>query len=242
MIALQPLAVDEEGRCGIDLKLVMGYLARLHDLAEQLLVGEALVELVLGDAGLPRDLQELILGVDSGNSPVLLRREHGVDHGIIAVVAGAAGEHEGGGGEVVERELAQHVAGLARVDIFGFELREDLSLELRAVRTGHGGVLHDGVGRVGRADDDVGKGTGRQEHGHIRIDLVFVRDLSAALVKASAPVIDARRDRERHEDADRDHQGLVWGGFFGLAHWLSSTRFGSISGISGLRPYCRRLD
>jgi hypothetical protein len=56
VVALQPLAVDEEGRGRIDLELFMRDLPRLHDLAEQFLVGEALVELLLGDAGLPRDL------------------------------------------------------------------------------------------------------------------------------------------------------------------------------------------
>jgi hypothetical protein len=38
VIPLQPLAVDEEGRRRIDLKLVIGDLAGFQDLAEQLLV------------------------------------------------------------------------------------------------------------------------------------------------------------------------------------------------------------
>ena len=195
-------------------------LALFDDLAEQVLVGEALVELLLGDAGLPRDLQQLLLGVAPRSGPGLLRLEQGVDHGVIAVVAGAAGEHEGCGGEIVERELAQHVTDLAGVDIFGLQLGEHFGLEIGAVRAGHRGVFNDGDGRVVLADDDVGQRARGHERGDVGVGLVLAGDVSA-LAEASTPVIDAKGDGDRQHEAEHDIEGPVGGGFLGrLGHWL----------------------
>ena len=78
-------------------------LAHVLDAGQQLLVREALVERLLGEAGLLGDRhqrRDRLL-----DRPCLLLREHRVDHCVIlrrVEFAGTARQHEGGSGEIVE--------------------------------------------------------------------------------------------------------------------------------------------
>src|SRR5262245_40791457 len=97
------LAVDENRRRRVDAELGGGPLARLFDVVEQLLIRQALLKSLLGEARLLGDLlerrQRLL------DRPALLLAEQGLDHGEVFSVAGAARQHRAGGRERVEREL-----------------------------------------------------------------------------------------------------------------------------------------
>ena len=209
MVALQPLAVDEEGGRRIHLEDLIAPRPGIHDLFEQVLVGEAFVELVLGHAGLARDQQELVLAVGAGNRPGCLGREQGVDHREVAVVSGAARQHEGGDREIIEGELAQDIAGLSGVDIFGFDLRQDRRLEQGAVRAGHRGVFHDGIGRIRRPHHHLRERAGGHQVGNARVDLVLVRHSLGVLVESAAGVVHAPGHGRRDHHADQNQHGFA---------------------------------
>src|SRR5262249_59586971 len=63
MVALHPFAVDEEARRRIDLELFVRLLAHGDDFVEQVLVGDALIELLFREPGLARDEQKLVLAL-----------------------------------------------------------------------------------------------------------------------------------------------------------------------------------
>ena len=127
VVALQPLAIDEEGRRRSRPETSHWPISRVFTiLPNSSLSARHWSNCSLEMPACRAICRSFSLASHAGHRPGLLRREHGVDHRVIAVVARAAGEHEGGGGEIVERELAQHVADLAGVDIFGLELAETL--------------------------------------------------------------------------------------------------------------------
>src|SRR5262249_59837181 len=86
--AAQLLAIDEEGRRGLDVELRCATLAHLFDAVEDLLVLEALVEARLGEAGLLADGQQW--PQRPLHRPGALLLEQRLDHGEIAVLAAAA--------------------------------------------------------------------------------------------------------------------------------------------------------
>src|SRR5581483_3253563 len=104
------LAIDEEGRRGVDAEGVGGTRADGRDVVQQLLVGEALLERLLGETRLLGDFQELGLGVAAHEGPLVLLGEERGDEGERLAVARAAGEHRGRSRQVVQRELAHDEA------------------------------------------------------------------------------------------------------------------------------------
>src|SRR6266566_8570855 len=114
--AAKCLSIDEKGRCGIDVELLRSARALFHDALLHLVIRKALIEGLLGEAGLLGDrehrLQRLL------HHPILLLREEGVDQREIFVLAGAAREHRGGEGERIERKFPEDEAHLAGIDVF----------------------------------------------------------------------------------------------------------------------------
>ena len=87
------------------------------DLVEQRLVLQAVLDLLLAQAGLLADPRQRLRGVL--HHPVVLLPEQEVDDGEIfrrVVLGDAARQHRAGRGLDVEREFAEHVADLAGVD------------------------------------------------------------------------------------------------------------------------------
>src|SRR5262249_15741417 len=149
--AAENLAIDEEGRRGVHIELRCRPRAGFLDAGEHLLIRQAFVEALLGEAGLLGDgehrLQRLL------HHPVLLLREEGLDQRKIFVLAGAARQHGGGGGQRVERKFPENEANLAGIDVFLLQLRVRRLVEMAAVRAGHRGIFDDGDrGIVGALD------------------------------------------------------------------------------------------
>ena len=124
------------------------------DLVEQRLVLQALLDRLLAETGLLADPDQRFSGVFQ--HPVVLLLEQHVDHGEIfacVVLGDAARQHRASRGLDVEREFAEHVANLAGVDVFRFDLRKHGFVKGGAMRAGHRrefGDRHRGVGRTER--------------------------------------------------------------------------------------------
>src|SRR5262245_17711423 len=120
------LAVDEQGRGRAHAELGRGPLARLFDVVEQLLIRQALLKALLGEARLLGELlerrQRLL------HRPALLLAGQPLYHGEKLSLAGAARQHRAGGGERVERELAEDETHFSRVDDALLEFREGLGV------------------------------------------------------------------------------------------------------------------
>ena len=159
----QLLAVDEEGRRRVHAELLGAARAHGGDVIEELLVGQALVEALLGEARLLGHLEELGPRVAAHEGPGLLRVEQRADQRENLVAARAARQHRGARRQVVERELAHDEAHLAGVDVLLLERREHGVVEVGAVAAGHGGVLHDRDGRVVLAEHEVGQRAGLRQ-------------------------------------------------------------------------------
>src|SRR5262245_7223310 len=153
VLAADLLAVDEEGRRRLDPIGVRRLVADRHDPLGEILVLEAFVEAVLADAGELGDLAEL--GARFLARPHLLLLEQHVEHREVFFRRGAARQHEGGKGEIIEWELAEDELDLAGVDELGLELRKHILVEGGAVRTGGRGIFDDGDRCVGLAEDLV---------------------------------------------------------------------------------------
>src|SRR5262245_30764160 len=114
--AAKHLAVDEEGGGGIDAEFLRRARLCLLEGVEHLLIREAFVERLLGEAGLLGDgkhgLERLL------HHPILLLRKEGFDQREKFVVAGTARQHGGGGRERIERKFPEDEAHLAGVDVF----------------------------------------------------------------------------------------------------------------------------
>ena len=112
----------------------------------------------LAQSGLLADPRQRLGGVFQ--HPVVLLPEQHVDHGEILsgiVLGDAARQHRARGRLDVEREFAEHVADLVGVDVFRLDLREDLFVEVGAMRAGHRGIFGDRHGGVGGAQRHVGQ-------------------------------------------------------------------------------------
>ena len=105
----------------LTLNLLAARVRDFLDAIEHLLIRQAVVEALLGEAGLLGDrkhrLERLL------HHPVLLLRESVSISGKYLSLAGAARQHGGGGGERIERELAEDEADLAGIDVFLLHLR-----------------------------------------------------------------------------------------------------------------------
>src|SRR3954447_3943089 len=93
--AAQLLAVDKEGRRGLDIELLCRALAHVLDAIEDLLVFQTFIETCLTEAGLLADSHERLQG--ARHRPCALLLEQGLDHGEITLLAAAARQHERGG-------------------------------------------------------------------------------------------------------------------------------------------------
>ena len=60
MLSGHAFAIHEERRRRVHLKHVVRALALIDDLLEQILVGEAGIELLLGESGLARELEQVV--------------------------------------------------------------------------------------------------------------------------------------------------------------------------------------
>src|SRR5262249_8740374 len=91
--AAKHLAIDEKGRRGIDVELLRRAVLRFLEAVEYLLIRQAFIEALLGEAGLlgngEHRLQRLL------HHPLLLLREQRVDQREVFVLAGAARQHGG---------------------------------------------------------------------------------------------------------------------------------------------------
>src|SRR6516165_711545 len=162
--AAEHLAVDEKGGGGIDVEFVRRARLGLLEGVEHLLIREAFVKRLLGEAGLLGDgkhgLERLL------HHPILLLRKEGFDQREKFVVAGAARQHGGGGRERIEGKFPEDEAHLAGVDVFLLHLGVGGLVKMAAVRAGHRGVFDDGDRRVGLPLDLVAEGTRHQQVGH----------------------------------------------------------------------------
>src|SRR5581483_8060026 len=143
-LALDLLAIDEEGRRRIHLEHLGRVFLISDELVEQRLVVEAGLDLLLAEAGLLADPRQRLRGVL--HHPVGLRTEQEIDDGKIfagVAVGDAARQHRTGRRLDVERELTEDVTDLAGVDELRLDLREYVGVEGRAVRAGHRGVFGD---------------------------------------------------------------------------------------------------
>ena len=139
-----------------DLQHVGGVFLVGGDLVEQRLVLQAIVDLLLAEAGLLADPGQRFRGVL--HHPVALLPEQHVDDREIfrgIVLGDAARQHRAGGGLDVEREFAEDVADLAGVDVFRLDLRKHGFVEGRAMRAGHRGEFGDRHRGVGGAERHV---------------------------------------------------------------------------------------
>src|ERR1700730_10459213 len=119
-LALDLLAIDEEGRRRIHLQHLACVFLVGDELVQQRLVIEAGLDLLLTEAGLLADPRQRLRGVL--HHPVVLRAEQQIGDGkILAGVAigDAARQHRARRCLDVERELAEDVANLAGVDELG---------------------------------------------------------------------------------------------------------------------------
>src|SRR3954471_23404798 len=119
LFALDHLAINEKGRRRTDLQHLGCELLIGGDLVEQRLVLEAFLDRLLAQSGLQANPGQRLGGVL--DHPVVLLLEQHVDNREIfagIILGDAARQHRAGGGLDVERELAEHEADLAAVDIF----------------------------------------------------------------------------------------------------------------------------
>ena len=68
--------------------------------------------------------------------PGALASEHEVERGEVFVFGHAAGKHKCPKGQLIQRELPEDKAHFSRVDVFGFDLRQEFFMELGAVWAG----------------------------------------------------------------------------------------------------------
>src|SRR6516162_10742046 len=118
--AAEHLAINEKGRRGIDVEFLRRARLCLLEGVEHLLIREAFVERLLGEAGLFGDgkhgLERLL------HHPILLLRKERFDQREKFLVAGTARQHGGGRRERIERKFPEDEAHLTGVDVFLLEL------------------------------------------------------------------------------------------------------------------------
>src|SRR5271165_2701560 len=134
--AVNAPAVDEERRRSLEVELVDGDVPHLFYVVEKVIILEAGVDALLGHAG----GQDLGLQLDQrflGEGPFVLMVEKAVEDRVALLGAGAAGQHEGGDRQQIEREFSQDELRLAGIDIFRLERRPDVPVERGAMNTGH---------------------------------------------------------------------------------------------------------
>src|SRR5450759_1848512 len=156
--AVDQRPIDEKCRGRLHFELVHGALTHAFHGIPGLLIRQAGVETLLGEAGLLGDRHQR--RDRFFDRPLPLLAEQRVDHGIIfvlVVLGGAMREHERRARQIVEREIAQDVADLAGVDVALLKFRECRLLEMRAVRAGHRGIFDDGDRRLVVAQGQIGQ-------------------------------------------------------------------------------------
>ena len=159
--------VDEESRRRVDAELAGRTVLHPVHSVQYLLIRQACLERLLCEAGLAHEIAERGRGV-LHEGPLALVVEEEVDNRELTVGGRAAGDHDGGGGQRIERILAEQEAHLAGVDVLLFERIEDLGVEALAVRAGHGGVLDDHVRRVGIAERHFAERAGNHQRAALR--------------------------------------------------------------------------
>ncbi|CAD5291490.1 hypothetical protein BOSE62_100006 [Bosea sp. 62] len=97
--------------------------------------------------------------------PAFLRAVEHVDDRVPFILAGAAGEHEPGHRQRIEREFADDEAHLAAVDILPLELRPGLHVEIHAVMAGERGVFDHRHRRLRRTEDLFRQRSGVEQGG-----------------------------------------------------------------------------
>src|SRR6266700_5423670 len=148
-LAAMDRSVDEKSRRRVHAELLRPALTHPIDAVEHLLIRQALVEALLGEAQLLGDGEQLRQRIAS-ERPLLLRLEQRVDD-VVIFVARAPRQHEARRRQRVERELAQDVADLAGVDVFRFQRRIDFDGEIRAMAAGHRRIFDQRNRRLGAA-------------------------------------------------------------------------------------------
>src|SRR6266700_6608638 len=149
--AWELLAIDEEGRGGIDAELLRCPRTHVLDAIEELLILQALVEALLAQPSLLGDGKERLQR--PLHHPIPLLGKQRLDHRVVALrrrlrdlrigrsradgLGRAARQHEACGGKLVEWEFAEDEANLAGVDVALLELRIGGLMEVGAMRAGH---------------------------------------------------------------------------------------------------------
>jgi hypothetical protein len=160
--AVQALAVDEESRRRIDMKILGAFVARLGDFFVELLVLQAGLEVGWRNAGLLDHVAERFERLID-KSPVLLVIIQKIDESGAFVGPGASRQHESGGVERIERKLPQDELHFARVDIFALQRRPGLRVEGLAMRASKRAIFDDSHRRGGGALHDIRQRAGRHE-------------------------------------------------------------------------------
>src|SRR5262249_36428165 len=106
--AVEALAVDEERRRRVHAEFLGPDVANLLDLGLEIAVVEALLEALLREPRLLGDLRQRIERLR--HHPAALLLEQGLDHRVVAVLRGAARQHEAGSGKPIEREFTHDEA------------------------------------------------------------------------------------------------------------------------------------
>src|SRR5262245_59866513 len=197
--AAKDLAIDEKGRCGIDVELLRGTRALSHKALLQLVIRKALIERLLREARLLGDrehrLQRFL------HHPILLLCEERVDQRKIFVLAGAAREHRGGKSERIERKFPEDEAHLSGVDVFLLHLGICGLVEMAAVGAGHRGIFDDGDGGIRLALDLIAERTRYEQVG--QGDLSTGTGLRRGRIgRVPELIAAARKDRDERSRAD----------------------------------------
>src|ERR1700731_2374160 len=140
------LAVDEKSGRARYAELLGGPFAHPFDAVLDLVIRQAGLEALLGEAGLLGDRHQGLERLLHHPFPLLL--EQGVDDREVFVVAGAARQHVARHIERAERELAEDEVHLSGVDVFRFDLGILMDEEVRAVGAGHRRVFDQGDRRL----------------------------------------------------------------------------------------------
>src|SRR5690349_12919920 len=135
-VATMAFAIDEKRWCRVDLELVDGPLAHRFDTVEDLLIRQACLKALVGEA--PGLLGDRLEGLDRlPHRPRVLLLKQRLDHGEILVLAGTARQHEGASRDRIEGKLAEDESHLAGINVALLQLRKGILAEMRTVRAGH---------------------------------------------------------------------------------------------------------
>jgi hypothetical protein len=158
--AFEFLAIDEEGRCRVDLQLIGGKLLIGLDLLQKGFIplagfdGVSVHPEMAGNRfqGVERSFHEFALALEKHGRGIELFRH--------IAIGDAVRQHGRARGRNIKRKGPRHEAYFAGVDIFRLRHGKDVLGEGRAMRTGHRGIFDDGDRRLGGAQRHVGEHAG----------------------------------------------------------------------------------